>query len=113
MKLRVSGPARRDILAILAWSGERFGENARERYEQLIASALRSITSDAEPIGTKRHPDLSADLRLLHLRYISQVGGDPIVRKPRHLIAFRKAGPDLIVVVRVLHDAMDLPARLI
>ena len=38
---RVSHAAQADIISILAWSNEQFGEEARRRYEALIAAAIR------------------------------------------------------------------------
>ena len=110
MKLRIAAPARRDIANILAWSGAQFGLEARQRYESLIAAALKRIASEREPLAAKPVAELDARLRLLHLRHVPPDGKG--VRNPRHFIAFRAEGRNLIVVLRVLHDAMDLPAHL-
>jgi toxin ParE1/3/4 len=39
-------------------------------------------------------------------------GTDGIVRNPRHFIVYRRRTPDLVTVLRVLHDAMDLARHL-
>jgi hypothetical protein len=38
---RLTHAAQADIISILAWSDEQFGEEARKRYETLIATAIR------------------------------------------------------------------------
>jgi len=64
------------------------------------------------PIGSRDASEISAGLRLFHLRHAKLDLETASVGRPRHFIAYRHAGPDLVVVVRVLHDAMNLPAKL-
>ena len=51
-----------------------------------------------------------AGLRSLHLRYLPQ-GAPTVVRSPRHLIIYR-VEPGAVAVVRILHEKMDVPAKL-
>ena len=52
-ELYVSGPARRDIAAILKWSLEKFGQAASLRYEALFLQALCDVETDPERPGSK------------------------------------------------------------
>lgn len=108
MKLRIAGPARRDIASALAWSAHSFGAAAKDRYQALIRQALANIASGALPAAVAR-PELGEGVQLYHLRHAR--GSPASVRAPRHVLAFRIAG-DTAIILRLLHDAMDLPSHL-
>lgn len=110
MTLRIAGPARRDIADILRWSVEAFGPTARDRYEGLIYRAMAAITAD-DPASSRDAPGIGPGIRLYHLRNSRKGNDRPQVSRPRHLLAYRRYDGDLVVVVRVLHDASDLPSR--
>lgn len=93
-------------------SREVFGEPSALRYERLIKRALRDITSAADPIGAKPL-DTDPALRLHHLRNSRARMAGAAVGEPRHVLVYRRVGPDLVIVLRLLHDAMDMPARLV
>lgn len=104
---RLTHAARADIVSILAWSGEQFGEEARKRYEALIATAIRDAASRIEDIGHTYRPELGEGVFSWHLSRsrVRSLGGQ--VRRPRHFLICRHDG-DVLVIGRVLHDAMDL-----
>lgn len=108
MKLRITGPARRDIGAALAWSLGRFGPEAQARYRELIARGLTSIGSGTAS-GAVLRTELGEGVCLYHLRHAR--GVPAIVQAPRHFLAFRIEG-ETAVILRLLHDAMDLPSRM-
>jgi toxin ParE1/3/4 len=106
---RLSAVAQVDILDILAWSHEQFGEEARERYEALIVTALRDVAAQPDRPGGAERQELGANVRSWHLslsreRARTQTG---IVRNPRHFLIYRTES-DTVVVGRILHDAMEL-----
>lgn len=107
MKLRITGSAKQDISRILRWSKEHFGPEASRRYQSLIERALTTIVSEAPPPGARETPDLGAGIHLYHLRHIRGHA-----RNPRHVVIYRY-GHNAIIVLRLLHDAMDLPAHVI
>jgi toxin ParE1/3/4 len=110
--IRVSPAARRDILDLAARSEAEFGREARDRYLALVESALLDLQADAARPGVGSRPDLPDGLRLYHQRQSRpRVRAQGRVGTPRHFIVFRLAGNE-IIVVRVLHDAMDLGRRL-
>jgi toxin ParE1/3/4 len=108
-RYRLSDAAQGDVLDILAWTNEPFGEAARLRYESLIVAALRDLARQPERPGSLARPELGAAVRSWHLR-LSREHVEPgvrVVRRPRHFIVYRLE-PGLVVVGRVLHDAMEL-----
>ena len=108
MKLRISGPARRDITAAMVWSLEKFGADSRDRYRELIRRALNAIASGTAH-GAASRPELGDNVFLYHLRHAR---GEPaIVQSPRHFLVCRIEG-ETAIILRMLHDAMDLPSRM-
>lgn len=108
--VKLADRARRDVAAILRATHDGFGAAGLERYRLLFEAAFRDLGDDAERPGVVAGP-LANGARLYHLRHSKgRVFGGKVGR-PRHLIAFKVEG-DTVRVMRVLHDAMDLPARL-
>lgn len=110
---RLSGPAKADIVKILAWTERQFGEAARVRYATLIMAGLRDISSQPDRIGSILRSELGEGVRSWHLSLSRErartVTG--IVRRPRHFLIYRMEG-GLVVIGRVLHDAMELVQHL-
>ena len=112
-KLRVAGPARRDIVDILRWSGEQFGAAAALRYDALIRQALCDLRTDPNRPGSRERPDLMASgARTYHLFFSrDHVSGDR-VKQPRHFLLYRVRPDGVIEVARILHDSRDLERHL-
>ncbi|KPF71917.1 hypothetical protein IP88_10435 [alpha proteobacterium AAP81b] len=110
MRRRLSASAQRDIAETLDWSDAGFGPDARQRYERLIERGLLTITAPRDPVGTRRF-EARPGVALFHLRHCRGSGG-LIVRNPRHLLVYRRPEADLVFVLRLLHDAMDIGARI-
>lgn len=107
---RLAQAAKADIVDLLAYTEANFGEIARLRYERLLITALRDIASDPERIGSVARPELGENIRSYHLRHSRGRAKTEhgIVVRPRHLLLYRFARPDLIGIGRVLHDAMEI-----
>lgn len=112
-RYRLSEAAQGDVLDILAWTDEQFGKTARLRYESLVVAALRDVAQHPDRPGSLARPELGADIRSWHLRLSrEQVNpGVGIVRRPRHFLVYCLE-PGLVVVGRVLHDAIELARHL-
>ena len=113
MRYRLSAAAQADIIDILTWTHGYFGDAARKRYEALIIAALRDIASEPGRIGSLERPELGEGVRSWHLslsreRIRDSVG---VVRRPRHFLIYRTER-DMVVVGRILHDAMELARHL-
>ncbi len=112
-RYRLSSAAQSDILGILAWSQERFGDGARTRYEALIVAALRDVATQPDRPGSLERPELGVAVRSWHLRLSRERARAEtgVVREPRHFLIYRME-PGLVIVGRVLHDAMELARHL-
>jgi len=113
-RLRLAAPASDDIADLLDWSFGNFGPAGRRRYEALIVAALQDVARDGRPLGAQARPELGRGILVYHPRHSRRRARstDGIVRNPRHFIVYRVPGPDLVVILRVLHDAMDLARHL-
>jgi toxin ParE1/3/4 len=102
--------ARADIVDLLAYTEENFGQVARIRYLRLIEAALLDIAEDPDRIGSVARPELGRSIRSYHLRFSREHARTEhgIVLRPRHLLLYRFARADLVGVGRVLHDAMEI-----
>ena len=67
-RYRLSEAAQGDLVDILAWTDEQFGEAARLRYESLVVAALRDVARQPDRPGSLARPELGAGVRSWHLR---------------------------------------------
>ncbi|WP_109471062.1 type II toxin-antitoxin system RelE/ParE family toxin [Ornithinimicrobium cavernae] len=104
---RLTHASQADIVTILTWSDEQFGEEARRRYEALIATAIRDAASQVHKVGRTARPELGDGVFSWHLGLSRTRSPGGIVHRPRHFLICRHED-DVVVVGRVLHDAMDL-----
>ncbi|TFD52099.1 type II toxin-antitoxin system RelE/ParE family toxin [Cryobacterium sp. Hh11] len=95
-----------DIGAILAWSEEEFGKDARKRYEALIATAIRDAVSRTGDVGPIVRPELGDGVFSWHLAQSRARTPGKAMNRPRHFLICRPDG-DVLVIVRVLYDAME------
>lgn len=103
-RFRLSGPAQKDVANILAASLERWGQSGRSRYASLLAAAIRAVGGEVGARLSIGRSELLPDLRSFHIRHARKGRG---VRTPVHVIYYRSVKPDLIEIVRVLHERMD------
>ena len=105
--------AQADLAAIFDTSVASFGVQARRRYEAIIEVALGDLLADPLCVGSLDRPELGPKVRTYHLRYCRGRGKGKagLVGSPRHLLAYEFDG-DRVLVLRVLHDAMELARHL-
>lgn len=105
---RLSRTAEDDIVEILAWSQEEFGDEARHRYAALITTAIRDAAGRGLGSEPTARPELGPGVLSWHLARSRHHSSGGRVRRPRHVILCRWDG-DTLEIGRVLHDSMDLP----
>lgn len=109
-KLLVAPRAQRDIDAALTDSARLHGLNAARRYRRLITQVIASLHRDPDRPAA-RSADVG-DLQLYALRAVARPpGASETVRSPPHVIVFR-FDDRVVEIVRLLHEAMDLPRHL-
>jgi len=104
-KVRQTQGARQDRASIVRWTIRQFGPRQAQTYAETIALAMAALRDGPNTIGVKRRDDLPPGILTLH---VARNG-----RKGSHFIVFRVSGERIIDVLRILHDGMDLPNRLL
>lgn len=89
--------AERDFSGIIDWTAENFGPRQTERYADLILAAIDSIAEDALSNRSRERDEIGAGYRTLHL-----------ARPGRHFVLYRLEGRETALIVRILHDSMEL-----
>jgi toxin ParE1/3/4 len=110
-RLEITPSATRDLDVTLEVSASDFGPQARRRYETLIERALGLLRSDPDALGSLDRPELGAGVRTFHLRFARGRASAAGVGRPRHLIVY-ESDDARVLILRVLHDAMDLARHL-
>jgi plasmid stabilization system protein ParE len=113
LQFHVTGPARRDIAAIVKKSLQEFGEAASQRYRILIRQALLDIEADPERPGSTRRPEIMIEgARTYHTSLSRTRVNGPSVKQPRHFLLYRQREDGVIEVARILHDSRGLQRHL-
>jgi len=105
--LRLSRLAEADLADILATSAERWGAEARHRYAALFAAALRLVAADPQGPMTRERGDLLPGVRSFHIHDARGQGPVPKIKRPVHIIYYRLIAPNIVEIVRVLHERME------
>jgi toxin ParE1/3/4 len=101
-----------DIAAILRTSEERYGREARTRYQALLTAAMRRVAAEPDGALTADRSVLLPGVRSFHLRHSRNDGAEPPVARPVHVIFYRPLLPGVVEIVRVLHERMEPSWRL-
>jgi len=105
--VRLTAAAEVDFQDILRWTVERFGAAQARSYAETISRALAALATGPDVIGARARDDVAKGLFTLHVARHR--------RKGRHFVMFRighDQGRQVIEVLRLLHDAMELPRHL-
>jgi toxin ParE1/3/4 len=106
-RFRLSRLAEADLTHILATSESRWGPEARRRYAAVLAAAMRRVAAEPEGATTRERAELLPGIRSFHIRQAGRDTSEAKVRRPVHIVYYRAASPDLIEIVRVLHERME------
>ena len=110
VRFRLSRLAEADVVRILTTSEERWGTDGRRRYAAILAAAMRTAAVDPHGPVTRERTDLRPGIRSLHVRHAGGHDPDIKVRRAVHVLYYRAIAPDVIEIVRVLHERME-PSR--
>jgi toxin ParE1/3/4 len=96
-----SARARQDIVEVLRYTRDRWGEAQAREYRDLIKEGLNAIAADPEcgKVRTARPGVLSYHIR--------QPG-----RAARHVLFYRLRSSGVVEIIRLLHDSMDFDRHL-
>ena len=106
-RVRLTAAGEADVRDIVRWTANRFGVAQARAYADTLSRAIRALAEGPAVPGARRREDIAKGIMALHVAR----GG----RKGRHIVLYRVAAPVSppgIDVLRVLHDAMDLPRHM-
>ncbi|WP_281384623.1 type II toxin-antitoxin system RelE/ParE family toxin [Nitrospirillum iridis] len=101
MRYRLTSKAAVDIAEVLRHSERMFGPTQRHRYAALIHKAITMVAAEPDRPGSRSRPEIRPGLRSLHIEYAAGRRG-----AASHLLYYR-VGSEEIIVLRLLHEAMD------
>ncbi|HEV3432137.1 MAG TPA: type II toxin-antitoxin system RelE/ParE family toxin [Paraburkholderia sp.] len=103
--VRLAALAEKDFRHILRWSTEHFGAAQARDYARTLTTTLQDLSFGPEIPGVRHRDEISPGLMTLHVAHNR--------RRGRHFVMFRVSAEQVrhIDVLRILHDAMDLPAH--
>lgn len=96
--VRLTHQAELDVLDIIKWTAEQFGELQADQYLETISLALDVLANGPETPGVKNRNELGPDICTLH---IARHG-----RKASHFVVFRVSEAQVLDILRILHDRM-------
>jgi toxin ParE1/3/4 len=104
--VRLSTAAKADLEQIVDWTTAQFGAAQATAYMATLADALKALSGGPTVIGVRARADIRANFYTLHVARCR--------RRGRHFILFRidREERETIVVLRILHDAMELARHL-
>ncbi|MFM9863889.1 MAG: type II toxin-antitoxin system RelE/ParE family toxin [Micropepsaceae bacterium] len=102
--VRLSDLAERDVRDIAVWTHNTFGTVQAERYSDALSLTLERLLGGPHVAGVRERLEISKGLFSLRVRVKRRQG--------RHSIFFRVDQGE-ILIVRILHDAMDLDRQLV
>jgi toxin ParE1/3/4 len=104
-RVRLAAAAEEDFRNIVRWTAEEFGAVQARTCARTLSLALEALVRGPMTIGARPRDAIGKGIYTLHVARH---------RRGRHFVVFRVA-PDadgVIEVLRLLHDAVDLPRHL-
>jgi toxin ParE1/3/4 len=105
--VRLTKTAESDFQSIIVWTLREFGDVQARIYADTLTAALVALTAGPATVGAKERSEIGKGIFTLH---VARDG-----RKGRHFVLFRVGPgkhPRSIEVLRLLHDALDLPRHI-
>lgn len=104
--VHLSAAAQQDFNNIIDWTIEQFGDHQATVYAGVLVAAISELDGGPQQLGIKARDDIGKGMFTMHVARHH--------RKGRHFVMLRVADHEkrVIEVVRLLHDAMDLPRHL-
>jgi toxin ParE1/3/4 len=111
---RLSRAAEDDLVDILTWSQDQFGELIQERYQALLFTAFDDIARNpADPLISWKALK-SGRAGIYHISHSKAHVPDPPgkVGDPRHSVVFIQGDDGVVLIVGFIHDSMLMPRAL-
>jgi toxin ParE1/3/4 len=75
----------------------------------MLVDAVKRSSTEPEGPTTRARTELAPALRSLHLQHSRARGPQFKVKSPPHILYYHVITPDVVEIVRMLHEHMDIP----
>jgi toxin ParE1/3/4 len=110
-RLELSIPSRSDVKDIWKYTYNTYGLEQAESYALPITEALYHILENPKSISSRRVTGQDDSVRSYHIS-LSKSRSESGIKSPRHVIIYVIESEEKLLVLRILHDEMDIPHRL-
>ncbi len=93
--------AENDFVDILSWTAENFGARQAGVYAEILRAAFKTLATDPSAGLSRQRDDIGEGFRTFH-----------VARPGRHILLYRLTDKNTVLVLRILHDSMELPRHL-
>lgn len=109
-KYRLAAGALEQIGGILEWSEAQFGTLARERYEELLLTAMQDVADTPKRANVAWMRLTRMEVGVYHIVHSRDRASDPpgSVGEPRHYFIFRIGPDDVVDILGFVHERMLL-----
>ena len=101
--VRLAAQVDSDIEETIEWT-RHFGAKQARAYLQTITLAIEALVKGPDIPGARTRDDIRIGVRTLHIAWLG--------RRGRHFLIFIANPEKTIVVLRMLHESMDLPRHI-
>ncbi|MDI9349255.1 MAG: type II toxin-antitoxin system RelE/ParE family toxin [Candidatus Symbiobacter sp.] len=108
----ISPLARKDLAGIHNRTKQIWGKDAANRYSDLIDLGLKNLQNNPNQMGVRIEKEIKLNLYSYPLRNVNQKPLAGKVKSPRHVIYYQISEPNVIQILRILHDKMDVGSHL-
>jgi toxin ParE1/3/4 len=102
IRIVLSQLAENDLANIAAWTAENFGQRQAAVYIDALLDTIDELSAN-EPPRSKARDEIAIGLRTLHMAKRGRTG--------RHFLVYKRTD-DLLIIVRILHDSMEVSNHL-
>lgn len=106
-KLKLTGLATQDIRGIWKYTVRQYDIAQAVAYSELLEQAIQDIVADPNRASSIPRPDLGIGVRSYHIA-LSKFRSGTGIKSPRHVVVYALRKADEVLVLRIVHDRMNL-----
>lgn len=89
------------------WTAIRYDTDQAVKYQALLDQALDDLRLDPERASSILRPELGVGVRSYHIA-LSKFRSGTGIKSPRHVVVYALRREDEVLVLRIVHDRMNL-----
>lgn len=89
------------------WTAARYDVGQAMKYQVLLDQALDDLRLEPDRASSIPRPDLGVGVRSYHIA-LSEFRSGTGIKSPRHVVVYALRKADEVLVLRIVHDRMNL-----